>query len=587
MPTMGYFSRYMRMNTLRLVVLVIVLLAAAKLLFHQKSSSILRLPRLDEVQAPKPKKPQNLFWEKTPAIDAVHDEERKELPPEPPKEEAAKAKEDAPVKNVPPPPKDFTQMRLVHLDLKGAAPKVSYFEQVFPLFAKLGANGLLIEYEDMFPFHGDLEILRSPYAYSEQDIKKILHLAEINRLKVVPLVQCFGHMEFVLKHDKYKHLREVEKYPNSLNPHAVETLPLVTSILQQVLDKHPQKTWVHIGADEVFSLGEGHDSKSWMNSNNGDLGKMYLNHIQKVVSFLTARYKGVQLLMWDDMLRWIKEDTIKESAITKHAAPMIWLYGAEMDLGKIRQHITKYQGLGFKTIWFASAFKGASGPAQVRTPLEQHQKNHHGWLQVFQTQHQFPNTTFQGIALTGWQRYDHFSALCELLPMGIPSLAVCLQTLEHGNFSKEAKKHVLESLGFKDMDLTTSICKGKGAFPGSEIYHLVGQIHGELETKVNGLMNDVRQNIPGWFSRYHRKHRFGNPYKMELFGHTVLKGHEELEAVIKQLRDHLAEVFFPDTVEEWMEEYVNPHMDPLREFVKDYHEILKLNAQPKAILKRR
>lgn len=30
------------------------------------------------------------------------------------------------------------------------------------------------------------------------------------------------------------------------------------------------------------------------------------------------------------------------------------------------------------------------------------------------------------------RRYDHYSVLCELLPVGIPSLAVCLQTLVNG-----------------------------------------------------------------------------------------------------------------------------------------------------------
>lgn len=34
--------------------------------------------------------------------------------------------------------------RVVHLDLKGAAPKVSYFEELLPLFRTLGATGLLI-----------------------------------------------------------------------------------------------------------------------------------------------------------------------------------------------------------------------------------------------------------------------------------------------------------------------------------------------------------------------------------------------------------------------------------------------------------
>lgn len=32
-------------------------------------------------------------------------------------------------------------------------------------------------------------------------------------------------------------------------------------------------------------------------------------------------------------------------------------------------------------------------------------------------------------------RYDHFSVLCELLPVAIPSLAVCLQTLKNGTMT--------------------------------------------------------------------------------------------------------------------------------------------------------
>lgn len=37
--------------------------------------------------------------------------------------------------------------------------------QIFPLFRALGANGLLIEYEDMFPYEGPLRLLRAPHAY--------------------------------------------------------------------------------------------------------------------------------------------------------------------------------------------------------------------------------------------------------------------------------------------------------------------------------------------------------------------------------------------------------------------------------------
>lgn len=58
-------------------------------------------------------------------------------------------------------------------------------------------------------------------------------------------------MQFILKHEKYQHLREVERFPNSFNPHVPDTLALLKSILSQVIEKHRRSTWIHIGADEV------------------------------------------------------------------------------------------------------------------------------------------------------------------------------------------------------------------------------------------------------------------------------------------------------------------------------------------------
>lgn len=143
------------------------------------------------------------------------------------------------------------KMRLVHLDLKGAPPKVSYLSEVFPLFHALGANGLLLEYEDMFPYEGHLRLLRAKHAYSPPEIKEILHLATLNELEVIPLVQTFGHMEFVLKHKALAHLREVALFPNTLNPHEAESLALVGAMISQVMELHPGARWLHLGCDEV------------------------------------------------------------------------------------------------------------------------------------------------------------------------------------------------------------------------------------------------------------------------------------------------------------------------------------------------
>ena len=44
--------------------------------------------------------------------------------------------------------------RLVHLDFKGAPPRLPYLKGVLALAANLGATGVLLEWEDMFPWSG-------------------------------------------------------------------------------------------------------------------------------------------------------------------------------------------------------------------------------------------------------------------------------------------------------------------------------------------------------------------------------------------------------------------------------------------------
>ncbi|NWU79727.1 HEXDC Hexosaminidase, partial [Onychorhynchus coronatus] len=447
-------------------------------------------------------------------------------------------------------------MRLVHLDLKGAAPRVSYLEQVFPFLSQLGANGILIEYEDMFPFKGELEVLRSPYAYSEEDIERIQQLAEQHKLEVVPLVQTFGHVEFILKHEKYQHLREVERFPNSFNPHVPNTLALLKSILAQVIEKHRRSTWIHIGADEVFHLGEGMDSKNWMSRNKGDVGTMFLKHIKEVLGFLSAQYWGLRVLMWDDMLRKISVGALRGEGTGTAAVSRVsaGCPGSACSCG-----CPGTPCLG----WPRCASRASCSPAGRG---EGHQN-------ALPAPGAHPATQAAVQEAMAWLsppcRYDHYSVLCELLPIGIPSLAICLQTLVNGGFTEEAKRKVLDVLGLESVQLEQSTCEGRGAFPGVEIYHMVEQVNGHLRESIVKALEE-ESAIKGWFSPYHRKHHFGNPRNMESFGSKVLKLHEDWESFVRDLRAQLERVYFPDTVEEWMEENVNPYLDQLRDLVRDY-----------------
>ncbi|NXA83103.1 HEXDC Hexosaminidase, partial [Thryothorus ludovicianus] len=140
------------------------------------------------------------------------------------------------------------------------------------------------------------------------------------------------------------------------------------------------------------------------------------------------------------------------SGVPQLVQPMIWDYAADIDVeGKV-QLVEKYRRCGFSKVWFASAFKGATGANQSLTLIGHHLRNQLEWLQVASRS---PADVLQGITLTGWQRYDHFSVLCELLPVAIPSLAVCLQTLKNGHYSEKVKENVEMLLGMSHLEIDT------------------------------------------------------------------------------------------------------------------------------------
>lgn len=127
--------------------------------------------------------------------------------------------------------------RIVHLDLKGAPPKISYLRQLFPFVKNLGATGVLLEWEDMFPWEGNLVKLAAQNAYTKKEAKEIVKAARKLDLEVIPLIQTFGHMEFALKNGEFMHLREVPESPQSLCPSLNASIVFIQDMIDQVSAK--------------------------------------------------------------------------------------------------------------------------------------------------------------------------------------------------------------------------------------------------------------------------------------------------------------------------------------------------------------
>lgn len=291
--------------------------------------------------------------------------------------------------------------RLVHFDLKGAPLKISYFLKILPILKSLGATGILIEYEDMFPFSGILSSLSAKNAYSRKNIIEILQTAESLNLAVIPLVQTFGHLEFALKLKEFYHLREIEDTPQSLCPSLNSSFSFIIEMINQVVELHtlnqkhqqelfssndnrnthraiPKLTHIHIGCDEVFQLGECPRCRARVRD------QLFLDHVYSVSAQIKKQWPHLKIIVWDDMLRHISLEFLQNSGLGKiDVQPMVWAYSE--DIYKFIQSQTwdKYSQV-FKTVWTAGAFKGAFGETMMVPVGRRHLENTLRWLAIIQ-----------------------------------------------------------------------------------------------------------------------------------------------------------------------------------------------------------
>lgn len=262
----------------------------------------------------------------------------------------------------------------------------------------LGATGILLEYEDMFPYDGILSSIAAKNAYSRKNILEILQAAKALDLNVIPLVQTFGHLEFALKLKEFYHLREVPESPQSLCPSLNSSFSFIKEMVSQVIEMHtmsqqhqnkilhgddgsfrtiPALTHIHIGCDEVYQLGECPRCREKVHD------QLFLDHVYNVAAFIKKKWPDMKVIIWDDQIRQISLDLLKNSAIGKMVEPMIWVYAEDIYKFIQSQAWDKYAQV-FPTAWVAGAFKGAFGETLIVPAGRRHLENTLRWLAIIQ-----------------------------------------------------------------------------------------------------------------------------------------------------------------------------------------------------------
>lgn len=188
-------------------------------------------------------------------------------------------------------------LRAFHLDLKWQHYRFDRYLGLLDDLAEWGYNAVVLEYENMFPYRSCPTAVHRD-AWTMKQIRQFVERARTRKIQVIPLMQCFGHLEFVLRLPKYRHLAENPKTPSELCPCKDGAAELVHAMIDEIVQAHPESQYIHIGGDEVWSLGTCPQCKRKV----GRLGKsrIYIDFVSPFVERVLAA--GKRPILWGDML---------------------------------------------------------------------------------------------------------------------------------------------------------------------------------------------------------------------------------------------------------------------------------------------
>jgi len=339
--------------------------------------------------------------------------------------------------------KPVVPIRAVHLDLKGVPPTPGRLVGLLDVFSAFGYNAVVVEWEDTFPWTADKRI-RCETAYTPEDVRALhMRAAELG-IEIIPLVQCLGHLQFVLKLPGYKAMREVPDGIDVINPLADGAGELIGRLVDDVLALTGEVKRFHLGGDEAWSFGKHPDTKAFI-ARHGK-GALYIKHIEPILDKLNAA--GIRPMLWHDMMRDWDSEALRR--LGEKADLVLWAYRGN-PLTEGGEHVNESMARRFAEhgigLWGASAYKGADGYSADLPSYDIRQANAQGWADAA------GKIGVKGVIATAWSRYTHCMCQCEPIDAALDSLGCHGVVLHEGSppgGGREAVLAGLEAIGERE-----------------------------------------------------------------------------------------------------------------------------------------
>jgi hypothetical protein len=222
----------------------------------------------------------------------------------------------------------------VHIDFRAQKMKIKPLLALLDQLKSWGFNTVLAEYMDGFPFEGELACLAGEDAMTKEEMKQFVEKAHALEIEIIPLLQCFGHSYWILRHDEFVHLSEgyyVGMPENEIHddagimrlctlcPSKPDGKELYGKMVSQVMAMHPHSGHFHIGGDEIRMNRDCPACSQALE--NATLEHLITRHYVDCIDIVASN--GVQPIMWCDVLLAYQETM---DALTGRVTVMDWDY---------------------------------------------------------------------------------------------------------------------------------------------------------------------------------------------------------------------------------------------------------------------
>ncbi|MEA2062264.1 MAG: beta-N-acetylhexosaminidase [Gemmatimonadota bacterium] len=184
------------------------------------------------------------------------------------------------------------ELRFIHWDTKHHQDRPGTLRRFldWAAFFKVNCIGFEIEDKYEYPRH---PLIGAPGAFTKSEMQELTAYALERFIQLVPVVQAPAHMAYVLKHEKFAHLRsDGSNYQSCMCDE--KAIRLILDMYQDMIDATPGVKYFHVSTDEIYYAGICDKCKKEYNDENRS--QAWADYANRVHAWLAER--GRRMLAW-------------------------------------------------------------------------------------------------------------------------------------------------------------------------------------------------------------------------------------------------------------------------------------------------